>query len=83
MSYLVLKPKSKREENILLEIARLLDVPVEKSDEEALIDIHLRQREVLAWARRQDKKMKRVKKKPADDQIVAMVNENRKRYAKK
>jgi len=83
MSYLVMKPKTKREENILVEIARLLDVPVEKSDKETMAEIHARQREVLAWARSQDRKMRAVKKKPSDDEIAAIVSQNRKRHAKK
>jgi len=44
MGYLVLKPNTKKEENIIIEIARLLNVHVEKSDEEALAEIHAHQR---------------------------------------
>ena len=83
MSYLILKPKTKNEENVFIEIARLLKVYVEKSETEALSEIRARQSEVLTWAKAQDKKMRAAKSKLSDNEIVAIVNQNRTRAAKK
>jgi hypothetical protein len=77
MSYLILKPKTKKEERVFIELAQLLKVHVEKSEAEALADIRDRKDEVLAWARKQDKQMQQRKTKWTDDEIVAIVKENR------
>lgn len=83
MTYLILKPKTKSEENIFIEIARLLHVDVEKSETEALAEIRARKNEVLAWAKEQDKKIRSGKVKLSDNDIVKIVNQNRVRGAKK
>ncbi len=77
MSYLILKPKTKKEEQVFIELAQLLKVHVEKSETEALAEIRGRKDEVLAWAKAQDKIMKRSKAPLTNDEIVAIVNENR------
>jgi hypothetical protein len=82
MSYLILKPKTKKEEQVFIELAQLLKVHVEKSEPEALADIRAREKEVLAWAKGQDKKMQRNKNKLTTDEIVAIVKENRARAKK-
>jgi hypothetical protein len=77
MSYLILHPKTKKEEQVFIELAQLLKVHVEKSGKEALADIRERKNEVLTWAKAQDKKMQRGKAKLTNDEIVAIVKENR------
>jgi hypothetical protein len=77
MSYLILKPKTKREEQVFIELAQLLKVHVEKSETDALADIRARKDEVIAWAKAQDKKTRMGKAKLTNDEIVAIVKENR------
>jgi hypothetical protein len=77
MSYLILKPKTKKEEQVFIELAQLLKVHVEKSETEALADIRGRKEEVLSWAKAQDKIMQRSKVKLTTDEVVAIVKEHR------
>ena len=82
MSYLILKPKTKREEEVFIELAQLLHVHVEKSEGRTLADIRKGGKEILAWAKEHDKKARRVKVKLSSGDVVAIVNENR-RHAQK